>query len=895
MKLPAVAIVAAFAGGILLGLSKLISAQEATPRYAGIVAMYVGVFLAVGLAAAWRNWLWTAATLSLLCWTGLGVFSGVAARRALPAEHVLSRIHAGQLTLRTPLRWHGTLRDEPERLPWGYGFEISLSGVETAVGFVPLAGGMRVGFTPKEGHSTLPDIHAGDEVSLLAQGRLPLRYKDPGAFDRREFLARQDIHLLATLRSSVLLEKTATAAPSIHSRLARVRRRLREELDGMFAQSPQTASILRAMLLGDRSFVDRVESGSFQKTGTFHVLVVAGLHVGALAAFLYWACRKMKLPRAVQTLAILTGLGVYVLIVEQRAPVLRAGLMAAIVVLGGWFYRRLDLLNSAGMAALSLLVARPLLVIDSGFQLSFLAIGCIAGLAVPLTERWVQPYTRALRSWNDVTRDIGLRPRQVQFRLDFRDAVGALTGRLGERGKRSAQKLCELWALSSLGIADIFVLSAVLQLGMLPLMARDFHRVSLIGPLANSIAVPLTGIIVPLGFSSLAVGLAVPRAGALLAIPLAWMVGLQGRIIAWFAAVPNGSYRIPSPPAWLIATFFAIGIAAVIAIRRESTVRWARVFIACALLTAGVAVATYPFHATLHRGQLEVTVLDVAQGDSIVVVSPLGSTLLIDGGGAFAGFRGTEEHLGADPGEEAVSTYLWSRGLRGLDVVALTHGHQDHVGGLTAILENFRVGRLILGRETAAPSFVRLKEEASRLGVPVEHQQRGQSFLWDGVQVDILWPVTSAEAPASQAKNNDSLVMRLRYKDRTVLLPGDAEKQVEDAMLADNGVSLLHADVLKVAHHGSKNSTIAEFLAATKPEVSIISSGEENPYGHPSAELLERLQASGSRILRTDQNGAVQILTDGHSLKVGCFEGCGDPSEVTLQAQAPNRQQGKQQ
>jgi len=276
------------------------------------------------------------------------------------------------------------------------------------------------------------------------------------------------------------------------------------------------------------------------------------------------------------------------------------------------------------------------------------------------------------------------------------------------------------------------------------------------------------------------------------------------------------------------------------------------------------------------------------------VISPKGSTLLIDGGGRFAGFRGHEEAPGPDPGEEAVSAYLWSRGIQRLDAVALTHGHQDHVGGLTAVLQNFRVSRLILGRETAAPAFARLKQVADRLHIPLEHGLRGESFVWDGVQVDFLWPEIAAEEVTPQAKNNDSLVIHLRYKERSVLLPGDAEKQVEYAMLSENAAESLHADVLKVGHHGSKNSTMPEFLAAIAPKVSIISSGEENPYGHPSPELLERLEGSGSRVLRTDRNGEVQILTDGHDLRVSCFAGCGDDSAEKLSAQAPNDQKAQQ-
>jgi competence protein ComEC len=397
---------------------------------------------------------------------------------------------------------------------------------------------------------------------------------------------------------------------------------------------------------------------------------------------------------------------------------------------------------------------------------------------------------------------------------------------------------------------------------------------------------------VPLGFCSLGVALVWSGLGRVLAMPLAWLVHLQGGIVHLFARIPRGSYRIPGPPHWVILLFFVAILALAAGLRfqqaRGQSLRWSAI---SAAVFAAILIASYPFRPSVVPNALEMVVLDVAQGDSILVISPKGSTLLIDGGGTFQGFQGREEHLGPDPGEDVVSPYLWSRGIQKLDAVALTHAHQDHIGGLTAILQNFRVGQLWLGRETAAPAFARLKDEAALLHVPIEHELRGQHFLWDAVQLDFLWPEIPPEEVAPLAKNNDSLVVRLRYLDRTILLPGDAEKQAEVVMLAENDTTVLHADVLKVGHHGSKNSTMPDFLAAVAPRISIISAGEENPYGHPSPELLQRLEESGTRLLRTDRDGAVRVLTDGHSLRVDCFVACPEPMEPSQSAPAPDQHQ----
>ena len=897
MRLPAVAIAAAFAGGIMLGLHPAVARNAAALLLLSFSFVTIAVLVLTGIFLVKRGRLFLAASASLLSWVLLGFLGVCIAEQPLHADHVISLVEQGRVPLKTPLRWHGHLRDEPTRLPWGYGYEIELSGVEFEEALHPARGGLRVSFTTRPEAKPLPELHAGDEVAVLTEARRPQVFRDEGAFDRRAYLAQQNIDLVATLRAPGLIERTASPTPTIGTNLARARKRLRDEIDELLAGVPQAAGVLRAVLLGDRSFVDQDEAVDFQKTGVFHVLVVAGLHVGALAFALYWAGRKLRLSRLWTMLFTLTTLSAYVAVVEQRAPVLRAAMMAGTVVLGGLFFRRLELLNSAAVAALILLAARPLVLRDSSFQLTFVAIGCIAGLALPWLENTVQPYARALRGWRDVTRDAAHEPRATQFRIDLRSLAQWLSTPLPQRLSKPTGDVLVGGLSLTFRVWELLVLTVVLQAGMLPLMARDFHRIPLSAPIVNLAAVPLTGVLVPLGFLTLVAGLILPAAGKLLATPLGWLTGLLLRVVQWFAHFPRWSYRIPGPPLWLIVLFFAAAILLVAEMRLKHSLRRAlfwglRVaFIACAL-----TIAIYPFGERWTKGRLELTVLDVGQGDSLFVVSPGGKTLLIDAGGAFGGFPGHEEHNGVDPGEEAVSPYLWSRGFQKLDVVALTHAHQDHLGGLTAILDNFRVAKLWIGREVSSPALARLEELARARNIAIEHELRGKSFGWDGVDGDFLWPEIAPEEVAPSAKNNDSLVLRMRYGGRSILLPGDAEKQVEREILSENSAEAMHSDVLKIGHHGSKNSTTPEFLAAVQPVLGIISAGEDNPYGHPSPELLERLQNAGVRVLRTDRDGAVHVLTDGARLEITCFVACpgGANATTSVRAETPDRQQDQE-
>jgi competence protein ComEC len=863
MKLPSLFPVCLFAGGILLSI-ELKKFALLSPRFIIFTALMILLF---GYIAFLRNWILAAALFSAGAWLTLGLAASNLERASVPANLAGTLIQSGKLDAVTALRWRGSLRSDPLPVPWGVRYEINLEEVETSTGVTPVTGGLRLTYYTAEGtRADPPPAGAGDRIEVLARARPVNNYGDPGSFDFRGYLARQNIQLQATLRNGQLLTILDRSRLTLSGRFARLRGSFLASLNDLFASRPDEGALARAMLLGDRSFVEHDDIVDFQKTGVYHVLVLAGLHVGALAAFFLWAGRRLRLGLLPRILLTLLALAAYASIVEDRPPILRAVLMAAVFLSAKLIYRRMDLINVAAVSALVILAVRPSEITDASFLLSFSAVATIGAIAIPCIARSTELYRLSLDHLSDVTCDVSHAPRLIQFRLEMR-AMGAwISARLPRFAAPFGSGLAVHAFRTALYLAEIIFISAILQLGMLPPLAYYFHRVALAGPFANVPALLLTGLAVPIGFLTLAASLVSHSLAVLLAKCLGFILAILEAAVRWFASVHAASYRIPGPSIALMAVYVGLAVVLSAAIRMHWRFWW-QSGAAMALLATAVIIATHPISPRLTPQRLELTVLDVGQGDSLFLSFPRGRTMLVDAGGELGTFHSGGMRSGIDVGEDVVSPYLWSRGLKTIDVVALTHAHEDHLGGLPAIFENFRVGELWVGRDIQSAAYRQVLAAARAHGVPVRHLKQGDSFSEDGVSGSVLWPDDDSEAQA--AKNDDSLVLRLTDGAETLLLAGDIERPSERRILSEE--QPVEVNFLKVAHHGSKTSTTDPFLSAAHPAIAAISVGRDNIFGHPSPEVTARLEAAGVRVYRTDRDGAITVSTDGNSLSVSTF------------------------
>jgi len=380
--------------------------------------------------------------------------------------------------------------------------------------------------------------------------------------------------------------------------------------------------------------------------------------------------------------------------------------------------------------------------------------------------------------------------------------------------------------------------SLAAQLALLPLLAVHFHRLSPAALAMNLVAGPLATAVLLGGFLVLAAAALAPPLAPLAGAAAHFAADLLLRSGTLAADATALDVRVPSPGA--LAVVLLVGGLAAIA--RSGLTPAASV--ATALGVAGHLLGP----GVVVDGRLHLAVLDVGQGDALVLTSPRGRVMVVDAGRADGPF---------DSGEDVVAPYLWALGHRRVDSLLLTHAHPDHAGGLPFVSRVFRARRAFEGPGAVAdPSYQRFERELRATGVPRLSLSRGARWDWDGARIEVLSPRGSGGARA-RVRNDDSLVLRVSYGDVALMLTGDVERAGE-ASLPPGRV-----DVLKVAHHGSRSGTTAEFLANARPRLAIVSVGARNPFGHPSPQVLGRLHGAGSLVLRTDRDGTVEMATDG--------------------------------
>ncbi|HXI62036.1 MAG TPA: ComEC/Rec2 family competence protein, partial [Pyrinomonadaceae bacterium] len=600
-----------------------------------------------------------------------------------------------------------------------------------------------------------------------------------------------------------------------------------------------------------------------------------------------------------QFVCLATMLLAYSLAVGGHMPVIRAALVFTLGIFAPLVWRQANSLNVIAAAALVLLVWRPSDLFDPSFQLTFLSVISIVTLAVPIMTRMQQtgawrptyetPYPPSGPKWfRSLSETIFWSERAWKAEM----AASNVSYRLFKTGW--ADK-CERWHLQRplrFSVAAVIV-SATVQIGMLPLLVIYFHRLSFASLLLNIfVGVAMAG----LAFVAVAATL-LAQSSSVVAAPLIVLSEkiewLMVHAIDPFTRFSIASVRLPHYHGWAasiyVLYFMCLSVIAVALFHwhplRPAMITGAATFLRRSYLISLVAVfglllAVIIFHpssAARADGKLHVDFLDVGQGDAALVTMPDGVSLLIDGGGRpnidwQTSDGDDDEKFERDTrsiGERVVSEYLWARGLDRVDYILPTHADADHIDGLNDVARNFKVRGAIVSRTPADDAeYIRFAQTMKAASVPIERIGAGDILHFGEVAIDVLWPPPVDNNDAAW-RNNDGTVLRIRYGDQAFLFMADIEKEAERGIV--NQGTDLRSNIVKVAHHGSRTSSTPDFIAATSAPLAIISVGRTSIFGHPNKEVVDRWRASGAEVKTTGDRGMISVATDGKGLKVSTF------------------------
>lgn len=690
----------------------------------------------------------------------------------------------------------------------------------------------------------------GDRLVLRGTAKTPEAARNFGGFDFREYLRKGDVHWLVTVKGAVNVQASPPGRFSAVTLLRwndQIRAKAGQRLERLFPG--EEAGYMKGLLIGIREDLDPERYREFSRLGLTHILAISGLHVGVFVWSVTAVCRRLGMTRENIIRIALWTIPLYVVFTGSSPSVVRSGItaMAGLYAAGrGWLKDGLSLLS---LALLGMLLWNPQYVGDVGFQLSFLVTaGLLAG--VP--------------------------------------SIG------------------KLLPIRNLFLNGNVTVALTAQLASFPLSIYYFNQFSVLSLPANLLLVPVISfVITPLGYVALLADLVVPQAGELLAYVLSHLNQLTFRCVETAKLFPAAQMIWPSPKPWWIAVYYGLICLLIRFARRRKQIsaleqagmllsvdgpllkrRYGRIAIAMGAGLLLLFIYGYSPGSLTERGRGIVAFLDVGQGDSAWVRTPEGKQLLIDGGGSFT-FRkeGEEWKERLEPfevGRKTVVPLLKKRGVHKLDYIIISHEDQDHIGGLQAVLEEIPVGAILFnGTLKPGAATEQLFQTALKLDIPLIPVKEGQLWPIDRyTELAVLTPSAEGEdvLRVEEQQNKVSVAFLLTMSDYRFLFTGDMgagqetdllERMEKNSLLSPQQLARgTGVDVLKVAHHGSRNSTTMEWLDYWQPALAVISAGKNNIYGHPHPLVLERLQDAGAAVFRTDRQGEVQLSVTRSGLRI---------------------------
>jgi len=751
-------------------------------------------------------------------------------------KHILNYIGKEKLII------EGIISENPEMSTDRMELTVSTSRLIQDDAIIPLEGLVLLTVSGNQ------EIKYGDFIRFKTRLKVPHSFQNPGGFDYVRHLRYRGIMARGFIKdSSGIVVLRENQGDMFKIRLERLRSNLKR-LIRENSLSPE-GEIIQAMILGDQKEIPKDVMEKFNKTGTTHIIAISGFNIGIIAFLSFIAMRfimkssvylllRFNIIKASTVFGIIPVI-TYSFIAGMGISVVRAAIMAVTFMIAIILGKERDLYNSLALAALIILVIYPPSLFDVSFQLSFVAVWAILFIAPRLTS--LIPESNAEE----------IPKHEVRVKKLFRN------------------------------IYIFIVVSLSATLGTLPLIVFYFNRMSTVVLLSNLIVVPILGIIAIPVCTAIILAAPLSHALALLFLDISsFLVRISVWMVDFFASIPGSSVFVTTPTFLEIAAYYLFLITAVklidfrkceesntSKIKSAISPLWYRITLAA--LAVFFAIDAIYLYTKDNNDSLKVTAIDVGQGNSTLIILPGGKKMLVDGGGSYENIF--------DIGKYVLAPYLWHERIRNIDIVVLTHPHPDHLNGLLYILSNFDIKEVWSNGETAEmetyEDFVRIINEKN-ITHRLISEDNGHMTI-NGATITILNPPKTInlknDLPRKFDKtNNDAIVMMLTLGNVSILLPSDISEPTETSLVKSG--KNLRSQIMFVPHHGGFTSSTIPFLNSVKPAIAVISCGADNVYNDPRPDVLKRYNRLGTRIFRTDLDGAISITTDGKNIVYSSYK-----------------------
>lgn len=650
------------------------------------------------------------------------------------------------------------------------------------------------------------NLSYGDKIIVKGNFEEASTARNEGGFNYKQYLKTKKIYGIVTVDKKDVKVVNKNNTNIIELLANKVRNSMKGKIEQNLTDA--TSGLLSGMLIGDKSNLPKEIQEDFRNSSLSHILAISGMHVSYVMLGITVLISKMKFSKKISKMITIVILLFFIILTGKTASVERACFMSVYAILASLLHKRANVLASISISILIILIINPYSILDIGLQLSY---GGTLGIVLIYS---------ILKKCKKSKKE---KAKENKF-------------------QKLIQKIKEK-------ILDIIRITVSANLVIFPIILYQYNTMSFTFIISNLLISSIIGIIIILGFISVFTSYVFMPLAKIMFFLTQILLNILAQTAHLCAKIPFSKVYFPTPKIYVIIIYYLFLIYIILAKRNIISVKKIskKIFIIFIIIVIilNLIVKVIPKEFTI-------SFIDVGQGDSMLISTPRGKRILVDGGG-------TRDSENFDVGRQTLIPYLLNKGITKLDYIVISHFDSDHATGVAQILGKIDVSSIILTRQLEENDIYRhILSIAKEKKIKLIYVKEGDVLKIGGIKISIIHPEN--KLMINNPMNNNSIVCKVEYNSFSMLLTGDIEMEAEELILRKN--INLKADVLKVAHHGSKTSTTGEFLKAINPKVALIGVGKNNNFGHPSNEVIQRLKENGTRIYRTDENGEISITVN---------------------------------